>query len=197
MPRNIVTKSPRKCSIDECQGKYLSRGFCHKHYRAAFKPKGDPLRSEFSFSAAREYLENKTERIPFSTCWYWTGYVANDGYGVKSMRDHPVKVHRLSYVVYNGPIDDGLVVRHSCHERTCINPNHLSIGTPRDNAQDMVEADRQASGKKHGMAKLTESQVLEIRALAGRFTHREIGERFNVTRPMIGYIINRKNWKHI
>ena len=117
--------------------------------------------------------------------------------------------HRLAWEFYRGPIPDGMWVLHRCDNPSCVNPEHLWLGTPKDNALD-----RQVKGRQNrrpgdlrrvvprgvGMgraAKLTELQVLEIRALAAVLPQAEIARRYGVTPQHIGYIISRKNWTHI
>jgi len=76
-------------------------------------------------------------------CWGWLGSTSK-GYGQMSSRKRksPFKAHRLSWVIHNGDIPKGLVVRHSCNNPTCVNPKHLKVGTQKDNADDMVKAGR-------------------------------------------------------
>lgn len=95
-------------------------------------------------SSAKERFWSKVDTFG-SGCWEWQGYVNQDGYGVIGLNNKTARAHRVAYALANGPIPDGLVVRHSCHNPACCNPDHLSIGTQRDNVQDMVDAGRQFS----------------------------------------------------
>src|SRR6185369_11378251 len=79
-------------------------------------------------------------------CWIWTAGTSR-GYGQFS-RSHKVKVpaHRVSWVIHNGPIPDGLFVLHRCDRPECVRPDHLFLGTGDDNMADMVSKGRQAAG---------------------------------------------------
>ena len=80
------------------------------------------------------------------SCWIWLGATSIDGYGLFSAYGKRFQAHRFSYSHSVGPIPDGLLVLHSCHRPSCVNPEHLKIGTPKDNNNDMMEAGRQKSG---------------------------------------------------
>ena len=133
-----------------------------------------------------------------SQCIEWTGTVdTSNGYGVKwcKERNNWQGAHRWTYEQHHGPIPKGLVVRHLCHNKTCVNPEHLAIGTPADNSQDDVDADRQLKGEQIATSKLTKQQVLAIR-LDPR-SLRKIAADYNVDHTTIGDIKKRKYWKHI
>lgn len=76
---------------------------------------------------------NKTD-----SCWIWTGAFMTSGYGFFRGKT----AHKLSYIINKGDVPDGLFVLHSCHNRKCCNPEHLRIGTPEENSQDMIKAGR-------------------------------------------------------
>ena len=102
-----------------------------------------------------------------SSCWIWTGDKWPKGYGRirKSKSKQFVATHRLSYEIHKGPIPDGLQVLHRCDNPSCVNPDHLFVGTNDDNVADKVSKGRQSQGEKQPMAKLTTSQVEEIKRL--------------------------------
>jgi hypothetical protein len=91
-----------------------------------------------------------------------------------------------------------MVVRHTCDNRSCVNPNHLEIGTQRDNINDKVERNRQAKGQTHGRVKLTEDEVREIKVLLGfGITHRTLATQYNVHKTCISFISSGRTWRHI
>ena len=79
-------------------------------------------------------------------CWSWSGSKDSHGYGILSSRKgrggSPEKAHRVSYEYYIGSIPDGIVVRHKCDNPECTNPNHLELGTQKDNVADMMKRGR-------------------------------------------------------
>jgi hypothetical protein len=101
-------------------------------------------------------------------CWLWTGSQRN-GYGSMTIDGQNVFVHRLSWTVNRGPVPNGLCVLHKCDVRNCVNPDHLFLGTYKDNAQDASRKGRQKnqnSGKthcKHGHALTAGNTYISIR----------------------------------
>lgn len=112
-------------------------------------------------------------------CWLWTAQLRH-GYGLLWLPNKKqLKAHRISYEIHYGEIPDGSEVRHSCHNRTCVNPYHLSIGTKADNMRDMSAAGRQWNQK------LTHEQVLEIRVLRETMTRNAIAKLYGVSKACI------------
>lgn len=143
---------------------------------------------------------NKTE-----TCWLWTAACRRGGYGAMWDGTKINAAHRLSWEIANGKIVDDLCVLHKCDTPACVRPDHLFLGTVADNQTDMKLKGRRKGingglvGSNHGMAKLSNEQVLEIRKLAdaGKISKRQIARRFCVTHPLISQIHKRKVWRHI
>lgn len=135
-------------------------------------------------------------------CWEWTASrVASGGYGQFNLDGKPVRAHRLSWELANGPVPAGLQVCHTCDNPPCVNPRHLFLGTIKENAHDRDRKGRArpgwVPGSKNGCAKLTEAQVVDIRARAFNETYQSLATEFGVSRTLISMIVSRKQWTHI
>lgn len=107
--------------------------------------------------------------------------------------------HRLAWVLARGPIPAGLVVCHTCDRKMCIEPLHLFLGTNEDNTRDHVLKGRSwmngRSGQDNPAAKVTPTQVSEIRALAAQgISRRTIGRTFGLSHQHVTKIVNRQRW---
>ncbi len=136
-------------------------------------------------------------------CWVWKGFIENHGYGRTSYQgNRHWLVHRLAWTLVNGPIPYGLDVCHKCDNKICVNPAHLFLGTHQDNIRDRDNKGRGKvpgfAGEQHGMAKLTEGDVLTIRGLLSEGCKgRYISQFFGIAESTISQIKNRQRWKHI
>ena len=81
-------------------------------------------------------------------CWLWQGGIEKNGYGRIKIKGRKVGVHRLSYELHQGPIVDGLFVLHRCDTPPCVNPEHLYLGTQKQNIRDCVSRERQRNARK-------------------------------------------------
>ncbi len=133
-------------------------------------------------------------------CWIWMGHVGTTGYGGFSFKGACKKAPRVAYELFKGPIPKGMDVCHKCDERLCVNPDHLFVGTRKENMQDAIKKGRAVfpphnKGEHHPNHKLTTSQVESI--LADKRTYHEIAADYGVHFSTIGYIKIKKNWAHI
>jgi len=127
-------------------------------------------------------------------CWHWTAYVSPTGYGSFHVNRKRILAHRYSYQLQYGEIPKGYLVMHKCDNPSCVNPNHLMIGTHVDNMRDMAEKNRSAKTN----ASLTDDDVVTIK---GRLSHGErpveIAKDYPVGRSAVSLIKHGYNWRHV
>jgi hypothetical protein len=137
-------------------------------------------------------------------CWLWTASTITNGYGHLRINGKLILSHRFVWEFFNGPVPLGLYVLHKCDVRNCVNPEHLFIGTHRDNAIDMFDKGRgyTPKGEGHGRSKLTQEQVSEIRSLykkgtnvQSEYSQAALAKKFGVTPGHIHRIVSNRLWK--
>jgi hypothetical protein len=142
---------------------------------------------------ARDIFHSNYEKS--DGCWIWKGSINRGGYGKIGTNS---TAHRRAYEYRNGEIPQGISVCHKCDNRLCVNPDHLFLGTRKDNSRDMVSKGREAKGSKVGTSKLNEEKVLEIRRLRiDGWKIKDLCEKFGVHPGNIQYICKNKSWKHV
>jgi hypothetical protein len=150
-----------------------------------------------------------------------------NGYGTIRISEQSKLAHRVSWEMANGPIPDGTFVCHRCDNPPCVNPAHLFLGTVADNAADMVAKGRQAKGddagprkhiasrprgdrhpyrlrpelvkrgERHGMARLTEVAVRDIRARYPQVSAASLAAEHGVRANAVWKIATRRAWAHV
>jgi hypothetical protein len=143
----------------------------------------------------------KVNIVP-NNCWEWIAGKYYNGYGQFYDGKNKICAHRFSYKLAYGEIDQKLVVCHKCDNRSCVNPDHLFLGTQQDNIRDMYNKNRQVitslPGSRNGNVTLTESKVLEMRVLYNNGTQiAEIARRFDTSETQTARIVKLQGWKHI
>jgi hypothetical protein len=111
----------------------------------------------------KKYLTRFNKKVEKTdSCWLWVGKKMIDGYGNMWVEGKQIPAHRLSWLLHNGSIKEGLKVCHKCDVRHCVNPQHLFLGTQMDNMRDMIEKGRarKVRGSQQWQAKLDERKVL-------------------------------------
>lgn len=151
-------------------------------------------------------------------CWNWIGSTDRKGYGKLSIGNgrkpdgtrgnSMVSAHRVAYELFIGPIPaaagfHGTCVLHKCDNPSCVNPEHLFLGSNADNVHDMDakgrRVNRQALGSAHGNAKLTEAKVIAIHQLikSNTKTQTEIALEFGVCLATVNHIAKGRLWSHV
>lgn len=178
----------------------------HGHYRA--KRRGYGYCSQSCEAAAKSIradeatpmrLFERVDRGSHDGCWPYRGRLNKAGYGEIDWGGRPFGAHRLMFMIVNGDIPDGHEVCHSCDNPSCCNPDHLWAGTHAENVADMWSKGRarpQAQrGSKHGMSRLTEADIIAIRASNERRS--VLAQRYSVGEQTISNIRSRRSWRHV
>lgn len=171
-------------NIKKGYGKYCSR-ICHNLHRK---------------SSPEERFWPKVKKT--EGCWIWEGGKNKRGYGVFKFAEKQGSAHRFSWELHNGTIPEGLQVLHNCPDGdnpSCVNPDHLWLGTNLQNRIDSVEKNRHSRGERQGHSKLTEAQVREIRRQSSveGIDVKELAQRYGIGVRAVYQVLSRKNWKHV
>lgn len=127
----------------------------------------------------------RVDRRSSDECWEWNRGRTKAGYGTLDIMYKKIYSHRLSWMIHFGEIPEHLEVCHKCDNPPCCNPNHLFLGTHKENLQDAVKKNRWASNRN--------GETLEIIRMAqtGKYSYAEIGRRFNISRQRAHQIVER------
>jgi HNH endonuclease len=161
----------------------------------------DPdLPEGFSISLKRRFWA-KVQKMP--GCWLWKARTRK-GYGSinQGRRNTPIAAHKVSWILHNGEVPDGLCVLHHCDNRPCTNPAHLFLGTKKDNTADMIKKGRSRLGQPqigehNGRARLTWKKVEEMRQwrAADRPTIKTIAVHYGMSMSAVHSVLKGDHWK--
>lgn len=166
---------------------------------------------------------SKVDKDGPNGCWVWTAGKFASGYGAVWIAGKMRRAHIVSFALTHGNVTDGALLCHSCDNRACVHPAHLSEGDHRSNALEAsrrgrlafgarngtitrpdrnpmrLHPERHVRGQDHPGARLDEIQVRMIRTLyaSGGFSLRELGSQFGVDLVNIHRIVKRRTWKHV
>ena len=133
-------------------------------------------------------------------CWEWLGTKIPNGYGQLWNEKRHHNAHRVSWQLHYGKIPKGLLVLHTCDNRSCVNPSHLFLGTNQDNTDDMFRKGREnpPRGNRQPLAKLSPTKVREIRGLVAQgITRRELAKLFHVSASSISRVASGEIWAFV
>jgi hypothetical protein len=130
-------------------------------------------------------------------CWEWTSTLNANGYGRFCTQREKIAAHRFAYELVKGQIPEGLHIRHLCHNRLCVNPAHLLVGTPKDNAQDALDAGRFSRGNVNGNSKLDDETVRYIRQNPDNLKGRALAAKFGISPATVSGVQNGRVWRHV
>ena len=138
--------------------------------------------------------------LPSTECWEYQGFLNQDGYGQYADEHHKTKrAHREMFKHCCEPLSSKDVVRHTCDNRACCNPNHLIKGTQGDNIRDCIDRGRfpDRAGECNGRAVLSKQAVLDIRKVysSGMWSYGLLSQLFDVPRSTIINIVKHRTWK--
>lgn len=147
-------------------------------------------------------IENLMRRtVTVGECLEFTGYICESGYGLVWHEGKNRLAHRVSFELHNSPIIGTQDVMHSCDNRKCINPAHLSLGTRLDNMHDMIAKgrDRHPKGLQAGNVKATPAIVAEIRRRFKPYSRTDgsmaLAREFGLSQGAVWAILERRTWK--
>lgn len=198
--KQVFYRRERDGSPTESCPRFARRVFCSLKCSAVANGRSKESRSE---SQAQCAFWAKVIKGSEMECWIWTGAKNQKGYGDAWFDGRLHRAHRLAYQWYKGEIPPNILVCHKCDNPSCVNPEHLFLGTPQDNSQDMAVKGRWRNGNLRGselaVAKLTELDILAIRKdyAEGGATQVELAEAYSVHQGTISSIILHKSWRHV
>ena len=188
-----------QCACDGCNRDAVSKSLCSMHYQRQKRgldigTSGRLIATPILHAQAlNEALRGGIDCIlwPFGRDGYGYGCVTNNGKKDRAHRAQWERAHKKS-------VPDGMVVRHSCDCQTCINPDHLILGTQADNIRDQAEHGRKAMGSTKGGAKLTESIVSSAREKAAQGTSiANLAAEYGVHPGTMAQACRRDTWRHV
>ena len=172
--------------------KTIARQLCRSHYYwMRRRDRLDEFKTMEDLGATRKHdLEERLMtkiRKSKSGCWNWFGATDTNGYGVITAHPTVKRASRASYEHFKGPIPEGMIIRHTCDNKKCINPEHLILGSKRDNMLDAMER-----GQFRPTSSFTAKDILAIRS--DPRTQTAIAQAYGVTQSTISRIMNGRRW---
>lgn len=146
--------------------------------------------------------ERFEEKIFYSPdgCWYWTGSLNNMGYGWFGVNRKIKLAHRVSYSLYRSSIPEGMILMHACDNPACVNPDHLKLGTMKQNTQDMISKGRTngPKGTRNSKCRITEEQARFIKnQISLGVRPCDIYNSMKISKEIVRGILYRNTWSYL
>ena len=142
-----------------------------------------------------KYIKDRVSINPDTGCWEWVGSFFSNGYARAGLKGYSKRASRLCYSYFVGEIPKNMFACHKCDNPGCVNPDHIFIGTAKDNLLDMSNKGRSLRGEKSPNAKLTEDKVIKIRN--SKKPKEYWSKKYNVSIFTIRDVMNGRTWKHV
>ena len=184
-----------KCRATNCNDFVHGKRLCIKHYKrwTRHRTLHNPRSPMYRF---KKYIGKSLGK---DECWPWLGAIDSNGYGASCMsKGKKMGAHRMSWILFNGPIPDRMQVAHQCNNKPCVNPNHLYLATPKQNTQDAVRDGLIVSSieRNEAKAKLTRDEAMAIKK--DKSTPRHIlAKKYGVHVVTISRIRTGRRWAHL
>jgi len=140
----------------------------------------------------REHFWDNVDKTTSNNCWIWTGVIVRK-YG--RFRGKPA--HRIAWELEFGSVPNDILVCHECDNPPCVNPDHLFLGTTKDNAIDrsLKDRNRDQYGEKNSMSILTKEEVSEI--FTSSLPQIRLAEIYKISPMAVSMIKLGKTWRHV
>jgi len=190
------------CVYPDCGKEVASWGYCQKHYKRT-KKYGSPHPRKNSQEPLGIRFWAFVEKKEIDECWPWGGNLQPNGYGrfsIGKKQEGSDGAHRVSWRLANKQdIPKGMHIMHKCDNPSCVNPNHLTIGTAKENTQDMIRKGRKKTvaplGTENGKSLLDAEKVLLIRS--SNLNHAALGRQLGVSPNCVRGVRIGRTWSHI
>lgn len=188
-----MTKS---CSVAGCTDAYYAIGLCGKHYTRQKKGQSLTEKSRYQLSD-KERFEAKFVTHE-SGCWNWKFPKPGGRANTFNLFGKTQNAHKAAYRIYKGEVPDGLCILHTCDNGLCVNPEHLFLGTHKENTEDMYKKGRNVTlrgEQKTKTSKLNNAAVFDIRS--STLNGNQLAKKYGVTRSVIYDVLEKRSWKHL